>query len=222
MSSEKALDLALDSSTVTEDQTDFPVAVKLGKSTGKTGFDSAGVFTTQAGKTAKSVVFDIADCWGYSLVGVRDIEFYYKGYLIPLSVGDFTATATETSGGYAPANPFYSASLTVKTGAHTTGNCWLSNYETGVRLIVTFTTPIVFDEIRINNFHNSGTQTTIGMKNTKILVSPDTEITSTVYDEAISDGELIFDGEIPEHSAVNEIDESSVDLGAPSFKHILN
>lgn len=159
-------------------------------------------------ENVKSVVFDFADNWGSaSNTGVRSIEFYYQGTLLALTTLDFNVyvTSEEVSGNYDAENAF-DTTLSKIGAAELTGWASLLASVTNQRLIVVFNTVQTFDRIVINNYHSSGTNLTLGVKNTKIYTSTDS-ITSTVYNETIANSELIFDGQIAQHVASNVIDD---------------
>jgi len=164
--------------------------------------------------TAKSITFDIADGWEDSTyLAVRSIDFWFEGSKITnLATTDFVAYATTNfDGNYIPSNAF-DTSLD-KLGSPV-GEEWYSEQTfppEDQRLICVFNEEITFDEIRINNAHNSGNDTDRGIKTTKIHISSQS-ITSTVYDEAIPDSHLIFDGVISEHTDSNVEDEERLNL----------
>lgn len=160
----------------------------------------------------KSVVVDIADNLGGSYnVGIRSIDFYQSGSKITLGFDDFTAYETTKSSDLTSAAYVFDTSLS-KVGS-TTGKGWFSNVfnTTNQRLIVVFNTELVFDEIRINNFHNSGNDTNRGAKNVKIHTSPDI-ITNTTYNAAISNSVKIFDGIFRQHVSSDVEDEETLTL----------
>jgi hypothetical protein len=159
-------------------------------------------------QTAKSVVFDFANNWGYAnYIGVRSIEFYKDDVLIPLAYpDDFEVYATGSySGLFLPKNAFVT-SLS-KTGAWTQ-TTWLGPSYAGNenRLVIVFNTPTEFDKVVINNNHTLGGVTNAGAKYTTVTSSTD-EITSTVYGEAVTNGTVLFEDIIPQHSAVDEVDD---------------
>lgn len=155
--------------------------------------------------SVKSVVFDFADTYGASTLGVRRIEFYDNtGALISLSTStDYVAYATSEDVGYEADNAFDTSYSKIGTSLDTSYATATANNR---RLIIVFTATKTISKIVINNFHNSGATTTAGVENTKIYTSTDS-ITSTVYGEIISNSELIFDGVIAQHTAVNQIED---------------
>ena len=160
-------------------------------------------------KSAKSVIFDIADQWGGTYLAIRAIEFYYEGNLIEFDSDDATAYATTIfSSSYIAFNAF-DQSLS-KLGGYN-GTQWLTGTKTNQRLIIVFNTPIIFDSVVINNSHATGEVTNQGVKNVEILISPD-EITNTVYKSAVSNVTLIFDDNIREHVTVDSADDNVLSL----------
>jgi len=168
------------------------------------------------GFTAKSVIFDVADNWGnISNTGVRSIEFL-DGDSVVIDIDlhvtpNATSYATTTQAGidFHSKNAF-DTSLS-QIGAYTDRE-WISGDggASNQRLIIVFDEPIFFTGIVINNSHNGlGGETDRGINNTKIYTAPD-DITSTVYDEAIANSNLIFDGAIDEHIAANQVDDFDV------------
>ena len=167
--------------------------------------------------TAKSVIFDIANGYGgtpNNVLALRAVEFFLSDVLVEVLSSNAVAYATtQFSISYQYIFPF-DTSLS-KLGSYV-GTEWLSAAAslTNQRLICVFGTEIEFDEIRVNNAHYFATQTTQGIKDTKIYISSDA-ITSTVYASAIANSNLIFDGTIDEHTAVDEIDDQVLTLIVP-------
>lgn len=164
------------------------------------------------GVIAKSIIIDIADNWGDGgFIALRSVDFWADSSKIAnLSSTDFTAYSTTSLGAqYDPDNAF-DTSLS-KTGVITNNEWYSSSVVTNQRLICVFNVDTEFDEIRINNGHSSGTATTRGAQNVKIHYSTDA-ITSTVYDEAISNSAFIYDGVFAEHVASNVEDEEILTL----------
>jgi len=167
--------------------------------------------------TAKSVILDMADNHGsIQVMGLRSVDFWFEGSKITLESGlevsDFTSYGTTNNPPFSVGNVF-NTSLS-KIGTHT-GTGWLSGFEGGSvnqRLICVFNFPITFDEIRINNIHESGASTDAGAKNVVITISDDV-ITDTTYNAAISNSEIIFDGQFDEHVALDVEDEQILVLG---------
>jgi len=162
----------------------------------------------------KSVVFDFADNYGYSsYMGIRAIEFIgLDDEVIELSTSDFTTYATseyDASG--------FSADHVFNTSTLKTGDWWDSQWlggndeVTNLRLIVVFNTVQDIKGIRINNSHNTGGSTTVGVKATKIYVSTDT-ITDTVYGNTVTNSTLIFNDDLPEHIGSDVADDQDVEM----------
>ena len=164
-----------------------------------------------SGFTAKSVIFDAADNWGGVSIGIRSIDFWKDGAKIDnLLTTNFTASATnEVLPDFDVGNAFHTPASKIGTHVNT---CWLTSPSVAdQRLICVFNTPTAFDEIVINNFHFNGGGTEHGIQNVKIHISTDT-ITSTVYDEAISNSDLIFDGVFNQHALLNVQDDQILTL----------
>ena len=151
--------------------------------------------------TAKSVVLDIINNHGSTRsVGVRSVEFYYNLTLV--AIGTFSAYATSTR--YATFDPTYTFDPTKSKSGTSLGNEWNAGFDSGdtedQRLICVFDTPIVFDSIVVNNSHSEGGYTDYGAEFVRIYVSTDA-ITSTVFDEAISNSIKIFDSSFDKHDS---------------------
>ncbi|MCP3921900.1 MAG: hypothetical protein GY714_04865 [Desulfobacterales bacterium] len=156
-------------------------------------------------KIVKSVVFDFADNWGSGIyLSVRQIDFYNSGSKVTMLPANFTAYATSDNNAQI-AEYAFDTSLP-KTGDY--DSAWAAPILTNQRLIIVFNTAQTFDKIVINNFHEFGGSTSIGVKNTKIYTSTDA-ITDTTYGAEITNSELIFDGVIAQHPASDTADDRS-------------
>jgi hypothetical protein len=159
----------------------------------------------------RSVIVDIADNWGASFMGIRSIWFYKNTNLIELLNDDISAYATTYYGSN------YLPSFTFRTDLPRSGTAVGSQWYSSVgmssnqRLIVVADSPIVFDEIRLNNSHVSYSLTNYGVKNIKIYVSSEI-ITSTVYNEAIPNSTCIFDGQVREWVGGGDFDDQVLDI----------
>lgn len=160
--------------------------------------------------TAKSVILDIADNWGHlGWLGLRSVDFYSNGSKI--------ANATPTADATTEANSYYIAENAFDTDLSKTGVAdyvsWLATFNniTNQRLIVVFDSNTTFDEIRVNNYHWSGSATERGAKNVVIHCSTDT-IINTTYNAPISNSTLIFDDIFNEHIASDIEDEQILSL----------
>lgn len=176
-------------------------------------FDSLSRVTSVS---AKSVILDIADNYGESsYIGIRSIEFKFEGTLIELGGADVSVYATSNAGSsWVPLNIFNTAKS--KTGS-ASNNSWLSGTPytaSNMRVICVFNTEQRFDEIVINNNHDAGGSTNRGCNNTKIYISSDS-ITDTTYNATISNSDLIFDGQVSEHTASDVVDDESLTLIFP-------
>ena len=159
--------------------------------------------------TAKSVILDIADNYGNATnIGLRAVDFWFEGNKISVASADITCYATSSYNDSMYPWHAFDTSLS-KTGSHL-NTSWVTlqgpSYNDSQRLICVFDTAIEFDEIRINNFHSSGTPYGYGAKNVVINISTDT-ITSTVYNEAIANSTEVYDGTFDEHAATDTEDE---------------
>jgi hypothetical protein len=167
---------------------------------------------------AKSVIIDIADNWGSTMMGLRQCDFYYQGNRVVLGELDFTAYATG----------FYNASFVPKYAFNTVStvydgdaasDSWMVYATSEQRLIAVFNAPITFDTVVINNYHNTGALVDRGVKNIKIYVSG-LEVTSTVYGEAIEESSCIFDGEIATHSATDTAEDQVLETTASGSYYV--
>ncbi len=191
------------SSTVLND-TEWPEHINSDEADDRTvypAYDTTGV---------KTVIFDIENNYGGAYMGVRSIEFYYEGTLITLATSDFTAYG-EYGGGeydYGPSNAF-NTSLS-KTGSMD-GTSWrtLSGNDSDIRLIIVFNDNQLFDEIRVNNYHDTGLSVDRGVQDVKITTSTDT-IVDTIYGSDISNGTELSDSAWPVHNDYNEADDQPV------------
>jgi len=162
--------------------------------------------------TAKSIVLDIADNYGSALLAIRSVDFYSDGVLIPnINSTNFVAYASSVYNSSYAAYKAFDTSFS-KLGGEGDGQ-WVTakRHPTTERLICVFNEEQSFDSIIINNAHNNTSGTNYGAKNVKLYTSPDA-ITSTVYDSAISNSTLIFDGVFDEHVAANVVDNQVLTL----------
>lgn len=149
--------------------------------------------------SARSVVFDIADNWGYeNVMAVRAIDFILSSVSLGMLPADYTAYAT-TNDIYAV--HAFDTSLSVD-GNQTVGIYWPSDggsdNSTNQRLIIVFDSVQNFEEIRAVNSHVYSSFTDMGVRNVKITISDDV-ITSTVYNEAVPNSTVLNDTEWLEH-----------------------
>lgn len=152
-------------------------------------------------QNVRSVIFDITDNWGnLSYFGIRSIEFIgADGKAIDMD-GNYTSYVNSDN----TADNIFNTTLN-KSGLYT-NNQWLGIWPGPYRIVIIFDTPQNFRDIRINNSHNNGTDTDMGIKTTKITTSP-SFVNSIVYDEVIIDGTVIYDGEILKHVIYNTPDD---------------
>jgi hypothetical protein len=163
----------------------------------------------------KSVLFDFADGWGNSFrMGIRSVEFYNGDTLLEFTTDEELSVSATTCDNWTLLHPkFVFRTNKSKTG-NSTNNEWWSDYNTSSgnenkRVRVTFTTPITFTKIVINNSHEAGGGATLGVKNTQIRIS-ETEISSTGYLSDIEGTSLIFDGIIAQHVASDVADDQDI------------
>jgi len=153
--------------------------------------------------TAKSVIFDIADGFGGLEIGVRQINFFLNGSLKYITVADFSASASsEYDANHSAGNAFDTAlSLT----GSSSDSSFLSNQATNLRLIIVFNDMLEFDEIRVSNYHDSGSSTDAGLKNVKVTVSMDS-ITDTSYGAVVSNSLFLNNTTWREHTVSDTAD----------------
>lgn len=204
---------------IADDQS-FPVSYNIQHTeTGVTIDNTSIIRMDTLQESVKSVIFDFKDNWGHlSLIGIRKIEFYLRGELIPLTATDISVVATsQLSTGYSGDKAFLTA--TTETG-NALNNSWIGADQSNSdqRLVVAFTTPISFDKIVISNFIDQGVAASTGVKNTKITVSTDT-ITSIIYEEAITNSKLVFNGIVKIHTSA-DVEDPQVYLPTRSYKNI--
>jgi len=141
-------------------------------------------------------------------MGVRAVEFYLAGILVPLTSADYEAYATTfaTTGTLFPRLAF--GTTLSKTG-DAANNSWSSNdaYTTATdqRLMCVCNTDIEFDEIHVVNYHRAGEVTSVGVKDAKVYTAT-IPLTSgdTVYGGNLGDLTKIYDGVILEHPPTDE------------------
>ena len=164
------------------------------------------------GTTARSVIFDIADVWGGASTGIRSIWFYNDDELVVTSDTNADAYATNSNGsGYAAILAF-DTSLPKIGAAY--DNSWQSIYSSDQRLIIVFNNTITFDQIIVNNYHDSGTWTNKGAKNVKIYATPSV-YTDTTFEAVVTSGTLLFDDQFTQHPATNIVADELITL--PDF-----
>jgi len=120
-----------------------------------------------------------------------------------------------------------------KTGNLNINNAWISDFDifsptTGdkvgggyIQLVVVLPQDIEFDEVILNNFHSAGADISRGVREAQIYVTdyPVTQIIAEDDSVPIAGEILVFDsrlgqtaGDISAHSAVDEVDEYSLDV----------
>ncbi len=170
--------------------------------------------------TVKTAIFDIADSWGNSRTGLRSIDFYFAGEKIGLTSGFAAYVTSRLSTSYLPTNVF-NTSLSKTGGASGTG--WISSTTGGQpqRISCVFTAPLTFDEIRVNNYHNSGGSTEWGARSVKITFSGNA-ITSTAYGAAIANTLHTVNAGFRQHVAADIKDEQIINLRATILSALKN
>ncbi len=179
------------------------------KSLGGSGSLTDSFNQIQNAVVAKSVVFDIANNWGNSLLSIRAIDFYLSGSLVELEpTTDFTAYVTSNNSSFPPEYAFNTSRS--RTGSHT-GNAWLSGSggSTNQRLTIVFNSEKAFDSIVVNNAHHNGTFTDRGARQVTATTSLDS-ITNTTYNAAISNSTVLSSSEWVEHVGANVLDNQTV------------
>lgn len=164
--------------------------------------------------TAKTIVFDCANNYGASYLGVRSIEFKLDGTLI--EVYPYTECSIWVTSQYAPSQASINFAFDTskpKTGAWAE-NCYLSTSYFNQRITVVWNEPLEFDELIINNWHSVGSSTTYGVRDLKIYVTNDT-MSGAVYDAEVPNGAMIFDGTLDEHVNSDVVDDQNLEISPP-------
>lgn len=165
------------------------------------GEPDSGITGNNTFTSVKSVIFDITDAYtssSFDYVSVREIDFTRYGMSLELTTTDFIAYATSYYGSSYPSNAF-------DTSLSLTGSVddavWQAGFGdvTNVRLIIIFNSPQTFDNIKVNNYHNYGTDTDLGIKNVRIYTSQN-EVTNVNYNQDIFDYKLIYKNTFDQHS----------------------
>ena len=163
--------------------------------------------------TAKSVIIDAADNHGLNAMGFREMDFYLSGAKLPLVFADVASY-----GSTADVGVDFSSRWVFDTSASLVGTIsqtsWISGtgLDTNMRLWVKFVTPIVFDSIIINNYHDAGGLTTAGINNAVLTTTEDTSDPSDAYNAAITGGVPIYNGVFREHIASDVADPETLTL----------
>jgi len=167
--------------------------------------------------TAKSVILDIANSYGgTTFLGIRSVDFWFESSKITIAEADITCYATSSfDANYPPSHTFETALIKTST---ITGTQWVSGNGqlTNQRLICVFDTSQEFDEIRINNHHNTGADGTRGAQNVKITISTDA-ISDTTYNAAVANSSVIYNSTFDAHTASNVEDEQILTLIVPEI-----
>ncbi len=158
----------------------------------------------------KSVIFDFANNYGGARQAIRAIEFYINGVLLEM-IDNFTGYVTSYYNHEWQSSAAMAFNTTLSKIGGDSGNAWVAGSSSNQRLVIVFDSVVEFDTMVIYNAHNSGGGTTQGVKNTKIYISSD-EITSVLYNEVVTNSDLIFDGIFPIHASLNIEDPQTVEL----------
>jgi len=168
------------------------------------GYDQT-VYGTAPTIGYQAVIFDIADNWGGSYIGLRSVEFYKNDVRLELdTTAEVSAFATSDAG--AGLTAIYAFTNNLKTGDITSTEWYSNSIITNQRLICNFLKGHVdFDKIVINNSHNSGASTDRGAKNVGIRVCPN-QWANTTYNGVITGGTDLTSVEFPQHVAADTED----------------
>jgi hypothetical protein len=156
---------------------------------------------------AMTAILDITDSWAAGAIGIVGVEFLLNDILQNTAI--FVAGATTEFGGpdFQPQNPFVPGKSMIGLFL---GSSWFSDTSLNNRLYYIQAPSgfqaFSFDTVRINNFHNSGASVTAGIRNTKLWITPDI-FPNKVFEQAVPNGTLIFDGEIRQHVPANVRDD---------------
>jgi len=174
--------------------------------------------------TASTIAVDVATNYGFYQMGLRSIDFYRNGELIPVTPLDIIySEATSWRDNYGAENVFITA-LSKVGGDYQTG-LLTRERANDTRILCSFARPVEFDQIIVNNGHNGGT-TDHGAKDVKIFISPTTLITGPMEREDIICGDLIpgqlliFDGVFLEHVTADVEDPQTLSLITPPLELI--
>ena len=163
---------------------------------------------------AKTFFIDVATVHGTEATALSGIRFYYQGNMLDIALSDFTSYATSLYPGYVIENVFVSTQSLIGAVGYAT---WCTAALGSQRIGCVFQTPILFDEIRVCNFHINGNYTFYGSKDVKIYVHPTEAITNSNYGEALDGTTLIFDGIFEQHDSTNTPDLQVIFFATPSF-----
>ncbi|MCP3924836.1 MAG: hypothetical protein GY714_19840 [Desulfobacterales bacterium] len=151
-------------------------------------------------RKVKSAIFKIADTWGGSSMGIRRIEFFKGSGPVNIGESEFTAYATNEISGREAKYAFLTSSENIIGSAD--NSTWNTGQPSEQVLIINFNSPQDIDYIQVHNFHNTGTETNIGVKNVKVYFT-DQDYTDTSYSKDVSNSELVYDGVFDQHHASN-------------------
>ncbi|MCP4162935.1 MAG: hypothetical protein GY760_22975 [Deltaproteobacteria bacterium] len=181
---------------------------KLNSEIATFGFQTTHKTKPTTKEKVKSVIFKFEDNWGdASYMGVRRIEFF-KGD-VPINMGDTDFKAYSTS-----SDTDQDAKYAFITSASKTGDTPNKGWNTSAGqitnqvLIIVFTNAQDIDYIRVNNFHATGSNTDIGVKNTKVYFTDykytEEDSANISYNSEIPNSELVYDGAFDQHHPSDE------------------
>ncbi|MCP3924837.1 MAG: hypothetical protein GY714_19845 [Desulfobacterales bacterium] len=157
--------------------------------------------TNPTRRKVKSAIFKFED-WGNGGMGIRRIEFY-KDTLINLVDSDFDAYTSNSTPTREAKNAFLTSGS--KTGGADDTSWYTSQNATNQVLIIVFKEEQEIDYIRVNNFHNTGADTNLGVKNTKVYFTEEDltedKYSSFSYTDEVTNSELVYDGVFDLHHA---------------------
>jgi len=170
------------------------------------------------GFTARTVILDIEDSYGGSGIGLRSVDFYSNDSLIDIEEDDLESYYPDDEGrnGMRPFITAYS-----KTGSYTGTSYYING--SFQRIICEFKSPITFDKIIINNFHDYGEITNNGAKTVRMFISTSGmgEDISDDWSGEIANCTTIFEGDFDRHIDSDVIDNQQLsisDLGECVFE----
>ncbi|MCP3924842.1 MAG: DUF4457 domain-containing protein [Desulfobacterales bacterium] len=180
---------------------------KLNSEIATFGFQTTHKTKPTTREKVKSVIFKFEDSWGDpSYMGVRRIEFFKGDTPINMGDTDFKAYSTSSDNDQDAKYAFITSGskigVTPNKGWNTS-----AGQTTNQVLIIVFTNTQDIDYIRVNNFHATGSNTDIGVKNTKVYFT-DYEYTeedsaNISYNSEVPNTELVYDGVFDQHHASN-------------------
>jgi hypothetical protein len=167
--------------------------------------------------TAKSIILDITDNWGFSWLGLRTIEFFLNQVRLDfLSSSNKVVGVADPSHYDATGHPSFAFFTDLAKTNRLTNRQWytVGSKTSQVRLIGSFSELIHFDEIKINNSHDGGYSVTSGVKNVKIYTTLE-DYQDYTYEADIPGAIKIYDGQFRQHVAQDVEDAQTLTLLVP-------